>query len=90
MQESLEDDVEEARRAHVAQSAGRAAHGRELGAICTRRVVHEHGIKRGFIGARHVRAAALLLEHKVEARVIYDVVAFRAEQRAVDHVAGCN
>lgn len=88
VQEGLQDHVEEAGGAHVAQAAGHAAHAWEGLAVGRAGVVHAELVECVFLDAGHARAACLALPDVLEAWVVHDVVARRAKQGAVHDVAG--
>ena len=85
--ECLQDDVEEACRAHVAQATRHARDRLEAPAVRDRVVLHE--LVRGALAVlRDDGAARLALEYALEARVVHDVVASAAEHAAVHDICG--
>lgn len=85
--ECLQDDVEEARRAHVAQAARHARDRLKAPAVRDRVVLHEL-VSGALAVPRDDCAVRLALEDALEARVVHDVVAAAAEHAAVHDVRG--
>lgn len=88
MYEGLQNHVEEAGGAHVAQTAGHAAHTWQGLVVGRAGVVHAELVECVFLDARHARAVCLAQPDVLEAWVVHDVVACRAKQGAVHDVAG--